>query len=139
MLADLQSVEGMADRAAKQVRLGGPDAKRRLEILNECQALLAEGKPVRGLKYEDATSALILRDLQLITSKRVLYVANVGEADLAGGNPMVEKVRSPCGRRRERSRACSARDSNRRLRNLTNRIGQKCCKASAWKSRHSPC
>ena len=94
MLADLQSVEGMADRAAKQVRLGGPDAKRRLEILNECQAQLAEGKPVRGLKYEDATSALIFRDLQLLTSKRVLYVANIGEADLAGGNPMVEKVRA---------------------------------------------
>jgi ribosome-binding ATPase len=93
MLADLQSVEGMIDRAAKQVRLGGPDAKRRLEILNECQALLAEGKPVRGLSYEEPASALILRDLQLLTSKPVLYVANVDENDLEGKGPFVEKVR----------------------------------------------
>src|SRR4051812_37436277 len=75
MLADLQSVEGMVDRAAKQVRLGGPDAKRRLEILKECETRLAAGTPIRGLAYDDPTSSLILRDLQLITSKRVLYVA----------------------------------------------------------------
>jgi GTP-binding protein YchF len=93
MLADLQSVEGMVDRAAKQIRLGGPEAKRRLEILEECQALLAEGKPIRGLSYDDATSALILRDLQMLTSKRVLYVANVDESDLAGNGPLVELVR----------------------------------------------
>ena len=93
MLADLQSVEGMVDRAAKQVRLGGPDAKRRLEILNECQALLADGKPVRGLSYEDPTSANIFRDLQMLTAKRVLYVANVDEHDLEGEGPLVEVVR----------------------------------------------
>jgi hypothetical protein len=93
MLADLQSVEGMLDRAEKQVRLGGPEAKRRVEILKECEALLAAGKPVRGLSYEEPTSARILKELQMLTTKRVLYVANVGEDDLAGKGPMVEKVR----------------------------------------------
>ncbi len=93
MLADLQSAEGMVDRAQKQIRLGGPEAKRRLEILNDCHALLAEGKPVRGLSYEDPTSAHIFKELQFITSKRVLYVANVDETDLQGKGPLVEKVR----------------------------------------------
>lgn len=93
MLADLQSVEGMVDRATKQLRLGGAEAKLRVEILKECEALLAAGKPVRGLSYDDPTAAKILRELQLLTSKRVLYVANVGEDDLAGKGPMVEKVR----------------------------------------------
>lgn len=93
MLADLQSVEGMLDRAQKQVRLGGPEAKLRVEILQACQARLAEGTPVRGLSYDEPTSARILRELQLLTSKRVLYVANVGEDDLAGKGPMVQKVR----------------------------------------------
>jgi GTP-binding protein YchF len=93
MLADLQSVEGMIERAAKQIRLGGPEAKRRLEILNDCQALLAEGKPIRGLSYDDPASTQILKELQLLTSKRVLYVANVGEGDLAGTSPMVERIR----------------------------------------------
>jgi GTP-binding protein YchF len=93
MLADLQSVEGMVDRAEKQIRLGGPEAKRRLEILTDCQSLLGDGKPVRGLSYEEPTSARILRELQFITSKPVLYIANVDENDLAGKGPMVEKVR----------------------------------------------
>src|SRR4051812_4173107 len=93
MLADMQSLEGMIDRAQKIVRLGGPEAKRRLEILTDCQARLNEGKPVRSLSYDDPTSARILREFQFLTSKRVLYVANVGEDDLAGTNPRVEQVR----------------------------------------------
>jgi GTP-binding protein YchF len=93
MLADLQSVEGMVDRAAKQIRLGGPEAKRRLEILEECQARLSDGKAIRGLSYEDPTSARIFRELQFLTSKPVLYVANVSEADITSGNAMVNKVR----------------------------------------------
>ena len=93
MLADLQSVEGMIERGERTVRTGGPEAKRRLEILAECQARLSDAQPVRGLAYDDSTSAKILRELQLLTNKRVLYVANVGESDLAGNSPMVEKVR----------------------------------------------
>jgi GTP-binding protein YchF len=93
MLADLQSVEGMLERAEKQVRLGGPDAKRRVEILKECETLLAAGKPARGLSYDEPTAARIFKELQLLTSKRVLYVANVGEDDLDGKGPMVAQVR----------------------------------------------
>ncbi len=93
MLADMQSLEGMIDRAQKNIRLGGPEAKRRLEILMDCQKLLNAGKPIRSLSYDDPTSAKILRELQFLTSKRVLYVANVGEEDLAGTNPRVEQVR----------------------------------------------
>lgn len=93
MLADLQSVEGMIDRAQKLVRTGGPEAKQRLDILNDCNARLADGRPVRGLSYSEPTAAKILSELQLLTSKRVLYVANVGEDDLAGYGPSVQKVR----------------------------------------------
>jgi GTP-binding protein YchF len=92
MLADMQSIEGMVDRAQKNIRLGGPEAKVRLDILIECQSRLNEGRPIRSLSYDESAQARILRELQLITSKRVLYVANVGENDLAGSNPMVEQV-----------------------------------------------
>jgi GTP-binding protein YchF len=93
MLADLQSVEGMIERAQKLVRTGGAEAKQRLEILNDCQAMLVDGKPIRSLSYSEPAAAEILKELQLLTSKRVLYVANVGEADLKGTNSMVAKVR----------------------------------------------
>src|SRR4051812_32116894 len=92
MLADMQSLEGMIDRAQKNIRLGGPEAKRRLEILTDCQSRLNEGKPIRLLSYDEPAQARILRELQLTTSKRGLYVANVGENDSGGGNPMVQQV-----------------------------------------------
>lgn len=94
MLADLQSVDSMLDKARRMARTGDKDAKRRVEILEECQARLSEGKPVRGLAYSDPTSIKVLRELQFLTAKRVLYVANVDEDDLHGTGPMVEKVRA---------------------------------------------
>jgi GTP-binding protein YchF len=93
MLADLQSVEGMIERGERTARGGGPEAKRRLEILADCQARLSDAQPVRGLTYDDPLSAKILRELQLLTNKRVLYVANVGEDDLDGKSAMVERIR----------------------------------------------
>jgi GTP-binding protein YchF len=93
MLADLQSTETMLDRARRTARTGDKDARQRVEVLEEVHKLLADGKPVRGLLYEDETRAKILRELQLLTSKPVLYVANVNEDDLAGQSPHVMKLR----------------------------------------------
>ncbi|MBX3427601.1 MAG: redox-regulated ATPase YchF [Pirellulales bacterium] len=93
MLADLQSVEGMLDKARRTARTGDKDAKQRVEVLEACQALLAEGKPVRGLTYDDEPRAKALEGMQLLTTKPVLYVANVGEDDLEGTGPHVTKVR----------------------------------------------
>jgi GTP-binding protein YchF len=94
MLADLQSVEGMLERGEKTVRTGGAEGKRKLEILAECQARLSDARPVRGLAYDDPTSVKIFRELQLLTNKPVLYVANVGEDDLGGTSPMLQKMRA---------------------------------------------
>jgi GTP-binding protein YchF len=94
MLADLQSVEGMLERGEKTVRTGGAEGKRKLEILAECQARLSDARPIRGLTYDDPTSIKIFRELQLLTNKPVLYVANVGEDDLGGTSPMVQKMRA---------------------------------------------
>ena len=93
MLADLASIESMTDKAKRTARTGDKDAKQRLEVLGECQELLADGKPVRGLKYEDVGNAKILAELQLLTSKQVLYIANVDEEDLQGENTHVQTLR----------------------------------------------
>ncbi|QEG33662.1 Ribosome-binding ATPase YchF [Bythopirellula goksoeyrii] len=93
MLADLQSVESMTDRATRTARTGDKDAKLRLEVLAECQKLLAEGKPVRGLVYEEANLAKAFKELQLLTAKQVLYVANVDEDDVAGTGKHVQALR----------------------------------------------
>ena len=93
MLADLQSVESMLDRARRTARTGDKDAKQRVEVLEEVHKLLADGKPARGLAYDDEARAKILTELQLLTSKRVLYVANVDENDPTGQGAHVTKLR----------------------------------------------
>jgi GTP-binding protein YchF len=93
MLADLQSVEGMVAKAQRTARTGDKEAKLRVEILTACQTQLAAGEPVRGLTFGDPVALKLFRELQLLTAKRVLYVANVDEADLVGQGPLVHKVR----------------------------------------------
>jgi len=94
MLADLQSVEGQLDRAQRAARTGEKEAKMRLEVLTACQKRLAAGQPIRGIELENDEQRAALAQLQFITSKRVLYVANVDEADAQGRGPLVEKVRA---------------------------------------------
>jgi GTP-binding protein YchF len=94
MLADLQSVETSKDRAARSSKSGDKDAKLRLEILEQCHHLLAEGKPVRNLQLADPHQQKVLSGLSLLTAKRVLYVANVDELDLQGQGDLVQRVRA---------------------------------------------
>lgn len=93
MLADLQSAEGMLDKARRIARAGDKDAKQRVEVLEACQTLLAEGRPVRSLMYDDDARRKTLAELHLLTAKPVLYVANVDEDDLDGESEHVERLR----------------------------------------------
>jgi GTP-binding protein YchF len=93
MLADLQSVESMTDKAQRTARSGDKVAKQRLVVLEACQTRLAAGQPVRGLSYDDPALAKVLSELQFMTAKRVLYVANVEENDLHGQGKHVLRLR----------------------------------------------
>ncbi len=93
MLADLQSVEGALDKAQRTARSGGKEGKLRADVLARCKELLASGKPVRELAFENPEAQKIYRGLSLLTAKPVLYVANVGEDDLRGEGPLCSRVR----------------------------------------------
>lgn len=93
MLADLQTVQGSKDKAAKAAKGGDKEAKIRLEILLECEALLKDVKPVRTLNYDVPDYQKAFRALSLLSAKKVLYLANVHENDLHGESPLVNKVR----------------------------------------------
>ncbi len=93
MLADLQTVQGSKEKTAKFAKGGDKDAKIRLEILLECEALLKDVKPVRTLHYDVPDYQKAFKSLSLLSSKKVLYLANVHENDLHGESPLVAKVR----------------------------------------------
>ena len=66
-----------------------------LDILNQVKATLEEGKSIRTMDLSDDDWALV-RSLDLLSSKPVIYVSNVSEDDLADdgvNNEMVKAVR----------------------------------------------
>jgi hypothetical protein len=93
MLADLDSLEKRLSAAEKKGKGGDKDALEQMAVMRPALAALQDGKPARSLiPTLDDEGQKILRGLQLVTAKPVLYVANVGEADAATGNAMTEKV-----------------------------------------------
>ena len=92
MLADLQSLENAQKKAEKAARGKDKEAEIRLSVIKECLPLLQEGKMLRSLSFDDEEQQHAFKSMGLLSAKRVLYVANVDEDDLASGNPHVDSV-----------------------------------------------
>jgi ribosome-binding ATPase len=92
-LADLASVDKAVDRAAKAAKSGDKKALLQRELFERVRALLNEGTPVRAAPLSDEQRR-DLRELHLLTAKPVIYIANVDEAGLTGGNVNVEVLRA---------------------------------------------
>lgn len=91
-LADLESVEKAADKAAKQARTGDKKVLAQKVLLESVRDHLDTGSPVRSMGL-DEEQLLALRDLHLLTVKPTLYIANVSE-DGFENNPLLESVRA---------------------------------------------
>jgi GTP-binding protein YchF len=92
-LADLAVVEKAIDRVAKAVKSGEKDTGKRRELLVRVRNALNEAIPARAVEMTDEERREI-RDFQLLTSKPVMYVANVDEAALGHGNAHLTALRS---------------------------------------------
>ncbi|MGB9154317.1 MAG: redox-regulated ATPase YchF [Alphaproteobacteria bacterium] len=93
MLADLDSLEKRISAAQKKAKGGDKEAQEQLTVMEPAVEALRAGKPARDLLPAlSPEKREIMRQLQLVTSKPVLYVANVGEEDAATGNALSEKV-----------------------------------------------
>jgi GTP-binding protein YchF len=77
-LADLATLEKGLERAAKAAKSGDKDAIRRRTLLERVKVQLDQAKAVRALTLTDEERR-DLRELQLLTAKPVMYVANVDE------------------------------------------------------------
>jgi len=85
MLADMESLEKRIEPLEKKIRGQDKDAKKTLELVNLALGMLRDGVPARLANIKDEDRAAF-RALNLLTSKRVLYVCNVDEAAAATGN-----------------------------------------------------
>ena len=91
MLADLESLEKRRVNLEKKAKQGDKDAKQTLRLVDVAIGVLSDGKPARTAEI-DEDDAKAWRMLQLLTSKPVLYVANVDEDSAATGNAYSDKV-----------------------------------------------
>ncbi len=92
-LADLATVDRALERAAKAAKSGEKQALRRRELYERVRQQLDTARPVRAMPLADAERRG-LRELQLLTAKPVMYVANVDEAGLAGANAAEAALRA---------------------------------------------
>jgi len=91
MLADLESIDKQITNMSKKAKGNDKDAAELLAVAEKVKAALDEGQPVRTVDLSDDELPL-LKKLQMITSKPVLYVCNVNEEDAATGNDQSTKV-----------------------------------------------
>ena len=90
-LADLESVEKQLYKAERNAKTNEKSAIYRRDLLKKVNEHLQGGSAVRTLEL-DENEELELRDLQLLTAKPVMYIANVDESGFEG-NPHLDAVR----------------------------------------------
>ena len=91
-LKDLEAVEKRLEKVKRAAKTGNKEAQKELEILEKIQETLLAGKSVRTLEFPEKEMELV-KSMQFITAKPVLYVCNVEESSAKDGNEYVEKVR----------------------------------------------
>lgn len=91
MLADLESLEKRRAGVEKKAKGNDKDAKLTLDLIDRALVLLRDGKSARFVK-RDPEEEKAFNELQLLTSKPVLYVCNVDEGSAATGNALSKMV-----------------------------------------------
>lgn len=94
IFSDLEVLERRMDKTNKSARSGDKKAQEELHFMEKLKAHLENGKPVRT--YDMTKDEVELVDQYfLLTSKPVLYAANLSEDDLINGyenNPYLKRV-----------------------------------------------
>ena len=100
ILADLETVEKRWEKASRLVLKGDKASAPEAALLGELKKLLEEGQPARAYDFSDDEREL-LRDINLLTLKPVLYAANMDEAafaDYETANPYFQQLAEAAAR-----------------------------------------
>ncbi len=94
ILSDMEAVEKRLDKAKSMFKTGDKKYQVEAELLQRIYDCLAAEKPVRSLDFSEDEQDYV-KGLFLLTSKPVIYAANISEADIENGEnaPLVLKVK----------------------------------------------
>ena len=81
ILADLETLEKRMGKVEKLLRVGDKQAEAEMEVCRKAKSALEAGNPVRTLERNEDERA-IMEELFLLTTRPVIYVANVDEEEL---------------------------------------------------------
>ncbi|MDI3310598.1 MAG: redox-regulated ATPase YchF, partial [Thermoanaerobacterium sp.] len=84
ILADLEVIEKRIAKTSKYAK-NDKSAAFELNILEKIKSTLDDGKPVRTMNFDEDELPFV-NQLMLLTSKPVMYAANISEDDLISGN-----------------------------------------------------
>ena len=92
-LKDLEAVEKKISKVERSAKSGDLKAKKELAVLHSYRDALSAGKSARTV-IRTADDKKAIEDLQLLTDKPVIYVANVDEESILTGNKYVEALKT---------------------------------------------
>jgi GTP-binding protein YchF len=93
IFADLETLERKIDRCGKMLKSGEKKYKLEMDFYTRLKDWLESGKAARSFPYEEQDSEFT-KDLFLLTSKPIIYIANVSEEDInrESENPHVKAL-----------------------------------------------
>lgn len=93
ILADMEVMEKRIDRTRKMMKGGDKKFQVELDLYEDIFKTLSEGRPARSMKFDPEQQKLV-DQLFLLTSKPVLYAANVSEDGIhdTDNNPLVKEL-----------------------------------------------
>ena len=92
-LADLDVVQNRIGKIEKKAQTTkDKDALAELSVLKMMEEALASDIPIRRLKFSQEEEKMI-KSFNLLTSKPIIYLANINESDIGKSNEYVDKVR----------------------------------------------
>jgi ribosome-binding ATPase len=92
-LKDLESIEKKISRVERAAKSGDVKMKKELAVLQQFRETLLSGRNARTIVVGEEEKSAVA-DLQLLTSKPVIYVTNVDEGSIHTGNAYVDALKA---------------------------------------------
>ena len=85
VMADLETVDKRIGKIEKKAQTGDKEAKAEMEVLAPLKEVLEAGKMARTLTFNEEEMVYV-KQFNLLTTKPMIYVANMGEEDIEDPN-----------------------------------------------------